>query len=72
MGRPLEVAEGRVNVLGVGVDPLTVEDLHAELGSSVDLLLTRPPGDPTAMLAELEFCCDALTRRDRLVRLWWD
>ena len=41
-------------------------------GSSVDLLLTRPPGDPTAMLAELEFCCDELTRRDRLVRLRWD
>ena len=41
-------------------------------GSSVDLLLTRPPGDPTAMLAELELCCDELTRRDRLVRLWWD
>jgi N-acetylglucosaminyldiphosphoundecaprenol N-acetyl-beta-D-mannosaminyltransferase len=35
VGRPLEVAAGRVNVLGVGVDPLTVEDLHAEIGRLV-------------------------------------
>ncbi len=32
MARPVK---GRVNVLGVGVDPLTVEELHAEIGRLV-------------------------------------
>jgi hypothetical protein len=41
-------------------------------GSSVELLITRPAADPAPMLTELELCCDELTRRDRLVRLWWD
>ena len=31
MARPVKGPAGRVNVLGVGVDPLTVEDLHAEI-----------------------------------------
>lgn len=34
MARPLDSA-ARVNVLGVGVDPLTVEELHAEIGRLV-------------------------------------
>jgi hypothetical protein len=41
-------------------------------GSAIELLLTRPPADPTSMLTELELCCDELTRAGRLVRLWWD
>ena len=41
-------------------------------GSSLQLLLSRPPADPEAMFTELELCCDELTRHDRLVRLWWD
>ncbi|MFL6009223.1 MAG: UDP-phosphate galactose phosphotransferase, partial [Rubrobacteraceae bacterium] len=31
MARPVKGPAGRVNVLGVGVDPLKVEDLHAEI-----------------------------------------
>lgn len=35
MARPVKGPAGRVKVLGVGVDPLTVEDLHAEIGRLV-------------------------------------
>jgi N-acetylglucosaminyldiphosphoundecaprenol N-acetyl-beta-D-mannosaminyltransferase len=35
VARPVKGPAGRVNVLGVGVDPLTVEDLHAEIGRLV-------------------------------------
>jgi N-acetylglucosaminyldiphosphoundecaprenol N-acetyl-beta-D-mannosaminyltransferase len=38
VARPVK---GRVNVLGVGVDPLTVEELHAEIGR---LVRRREPG----------------------------
>ena len=35
MARPVKSPMNRVNVLGVGVDPLTVEELHAEIGRLV-------------------------------------
>jgi N-acetylglucosaminyldiphosphoundecaprenol N-acetyl-beta-D-mannosaminyltransferase len=35
VARPIERDAGRVDVLGVGVDALTVEDLHAEIGRLV-------------------------------------
>src|SRR3712207_1146751 len=35
VARPLKDPAGRVDVLGVGVDPLTVGDLHAEIGRLV-------------------------------------
>ena len=35
MARPVRRPSGRVDVLGVGVDPLTVEGLHAEIGRLV-------------------------------------
>jgi N-acetylglucosaminyldiphosphoundecaprenol N-acetyl-beta-D-mannosaminyltransferase len=35
VARPVRHPAGRVNVLGVGVDPLTVEGLHAEIGRLV-------------------------------------
>jgi N-acetylglucosaminyldiphosphoundecaprenol N-acetyl-beta-D-mannosaminyltransferase len=35
VARPVGGPAGRVVVLGVGVDPLTVEDLHAEIGRLV-------------------------------------
>ena len=35
MARPVRGPVGRVDVLGVGVDPLTVEELHAEIGHLV-------------------------------------
>ena len=35
MARPVKDPAGRVDVLGVGVDPLTVGDLHAEIGRLV-------------------------------------
>jgi N-acetylglucosaminyldiphosphoundecaprenol N-acetyl-beta-D-mannosaminyltransferase len=35
VARPIEGDAGRVDVLGVGVDALTVEDLHAEIGRLV-------------------------------------
>lgn len=35
MARAVKPPAGRVNVLGVGVDPLTVEELHAEIGRLV-------------------------------------
>jgi N-acetylglucosaminyldiphosphoundecaprenol N-acetyl-beta-D-mannosaminyltransferase len=35
VARPVKDPAGRVDVLGVGVDPLTVEELHAEIGCLV-------------------------------------
>lgn len=35
MARPVEGLPGRIDILGVGVDPLTVEELHAEIGRLV-------------------------------------
>ena len=35
MARPVKGIVGRIDILGVGVDPLTVEELHAEIGRLV-------------------------------------
>ena len=65
MGRTLEAAAGRVNVLGVGVDPLTFEELHGEIGR-----LARGRGRGLVLNANSH--CLNLCHEDRALRAFFN
>ena len=64
MARSVEGLGGRIDILGVGIDPLTVEELHAEIGR---LLRNRERGRVLNVNAHcLNLCCEDPKLRDFL------